>query len=94
MPAYLGIADRADSPFGPRPVRFVVMFDTRKRLAFILQGAGQHDLRNIASDKEFIKTIFSFDRMITADFKIAKVPKWENFGTDLGKLLNVIMKNG
>lgn len=75
MPAYLGIADRADSPFGPRPVRFAVIFDTRKRLAIILQGAGKHDLRKIANDKDFIKTIFSFDRMSREDFKIARVPR-------------------
>lgn len=74
MPAYLGIADRADSPFGPRPVRFAVLFDQRKRLAIILQGAGKHDLRKLASDKEFITTIFSFDRMNRNDFKIAKIP--------------------
>lgn len=74
MPAYLGIADRADSPFGPRPVRFAVLFDKRKRLAIILQGAGKHDLRKLASDKEFITTIFSFDRMNRNDFKIAKIP--------------------
>jgi predicted Zn-dependent protease len=75
MPAYLGIADRADSPFGPRPVRFAILFDTRKRLAIILQGAGKHDLRNIANDKEFIKTIFSFGKMTGDDFKVAKVPR-------------------
>ncbi len=74
MPAYLGIADRADSPFGPRPVRFAILFDTRKRLAIILQGAGKHDLRKIANDKEFITTIFSFDRMNRNDFKIARTP--------------------
>ena len=75
MPAYLGIADRADSPFGPRPVRFAVLFDMRKRLAIILQGAGKHDLRNIANDKDFIKTIFSFGKMTSDDFKVAKVPR-------------------
>ena len=75
MPAYLGIADRADSPFGPRPVRFAVLFDPRKRLAYILQGAGKHDLRKIANDRDFIATIFSFGRMTRDDFKIAKVPK-------------------
>ncbi|MCZ6502274.1 MAG: M48 family metalloprotease [Gammaproteobacteria bacterium] len=75
LPAYIGIADRADSPFGPRPVRFAVLFDPRKHLAFILQGAGKHDLRNIANDKDFITTIFSFDRMNRDDFKIAKAPR-------------------
>ena len=51
------------------------MFDPRKHLAYILQGAGKHDLRKIANDKEFITTIFSFDRMNSDDFKIAKVPR-------------------
>ncbi len=75
MPAYLGIADRADSPFGPRPVRFAVLFDTKKHLAYVLQGAGKHDLKKVANDREFIKTIFSFDRMNREDFKVAKVPR-------------------
>lgn len=75
LPAYIGIADRADSPFGPRPVRFAVIFDPRKHLAYVLQGAGKHDLRNIANDRDFISTIFSFDRMNRNDFKVAKVPR-------------------
>lgn len=75
LPAYLGIADSADSPFGPRPVRFAVIFDPRKRLAYILRGAGKHDLRKIANDRDFISTIFSFDRMDRQDFQIAKLPK-------------------
>lgn len=75
MPAYLGVADHADSPYGPRPVRFAVIFDPRKRIAFILRGAGKHDLRKIADDKHFIKTIFSFDRMTRKDFTEAKLPK-------------------
>ena len=75
MPAFLGIADRADSPFGSRPVRFAVIFDKRKRIAFILKGAGQYDLRKIARDKDFITSIFSFDRMDLDDFSVAKLPK-------------------
>ncbi len=75
MPAFLGIADRADTSFGPRPTRFAVIFDTRKRVAFVLQGSGKHDLRNIADDKEFIASIFSFDQMSRDDFLIAKTPK-------------------
>jgi len=75
MPTFLGIADKADSPYGPRPVRFAVIFDVRKRLAYILRGAGKHDLRNIADDKHYIASIFSFDRMSRQDFQIAKLPK-------------------
>ena len=75
MPAYLGIADKADSPYGPRPVRFAVIFDKRKRIGYILRGAGKHDLSKIARDKDFIASIFSFDRMNRDDFTVAKLPK-------------------
>lgn len=75
MPAFIGIAERAESPYGPRPVRLAVVFDERKRLAYILTGAGQYDLRNIAADRDFIATIFSFDRMDKEDFRDAREPK-------------------
>ncbi len=75
LPTYLGIADRVDSRYGPRPVRFAVIFDKRRRLAYILQGAGKHDLRNIAADRQFIASIFSFDRMSRSDFQIARRPR-------------------
>ena len=74
MPAYLGIADKADSAYGPRPVRFAVIFDERKRLAYILRGAGKYDLRNIADDRNYIASIFSFDRISREDFQGAKAP--------------------
>ncbi|MEX0940979.1 MAG: M48 family metalloprotease [Pseudomonadales bacterium] len=75
MPAFIGIAERAQSPFGIRPVRLAVVFDTRKRLAYILTGAGQYDLKNIAADGKFIATIFSFDRMTRDDFTEARLPR-------------------
>ena len=74
MPAYLGIADKADSAYGPRPVRFAVIFDERKGLAYLLRGAGKYDLRNIADDRNYIASIFSFDRMSREDFRSAKTP--------------------
>jgi len=37
--------------------------DPRKRIVYILTGAGKHDLRKLASDKDYISTIFSFDVM-------------------------------
>ena len=75
MPSYIGIADKAETDFGPRPVRFAVIFDEKKRLIFILRGAGKYDLRNIADDRNYIASIFSFDRMSREDFRTAKVPK-------------------
>ncbi len=75
MPTYLGIADKADSIYGPRPVRFAVIFDERKRLAYVLRGAGKFDLRKIADDGNYIASIFSFDRMSRHDFQKAKRPK-------------------
>jgi predicted Zn-dependent protease len=74
MPAFLGIADKAESPYGPRPTRIAVIFDTRKGLAFVLKGSGKYDLRKIAGDGSFIASIFSFDRMSRDDFKVAKAP--------------------
>ncbi len=72
---YLGIADRFQSPFGPRPVRVVALFDDKRRKAYILTGAGKHDLRKIAADKQFITTIFSFAKMDKEDFARALVPR-------------------
>ena len=75
MPTFLGIADKADSPFGPRPIRFAVVFDNKKRLAYVLRGAGKHDLHKIADDRYYISSIFSLDRMSKEDFQTAKIPK-------------------
>lgn len=75
MPAYIGIAERAQSPYGPRPVRLAVVFDERRRLAYVLTGAGQYDLTKIAADRQFIATIFSFDRMDKEDFREARPPR-------------------
>ncbi len=74
MPAYLGIANRADSIYGPRPTRFAIIFDNKRRVVYELYGVGKHDLRNIASDQQFIATSFSFDRMDRDDFKTAREP--------------------
>ena len=74
LQGFLGIANRADSPFGPRPMRVAVLYDTRKRLVYVLTGSGKHDLRNIASDRDFIATIFSFDLMDKDDRKVAQRP--------------------
>lgn len=75
MPAYLGIADNALSPYGPRPVRFAIVLDEVRRLGYQLSGAGKHDLRRIADDKLFIAAIFSFGPMDKEDFRIAKRPR-------------------
>jgi len=69
------IADRVETPYGPRPVRLAVLFDSRKRIAYVLTGAGQYDLHKIASDKEFISTIFSFGRMDKDDYREARKPR-------------------
>jgi predicted Zn-dependent protease len=75
LPGHIAIADRAKSPYGPRPVRVAILYDKRKRQAYLLTGAGKHDLRKIKNDKQFIATIFSLDRMDKEDFRDAKVPK-------------------
>lgn len=87
---FLGIADRADSPFGPRPTRVAILEDKKKRLLYILTGAGKHDLRNIANDGEFIATIFSFDRMDKEDRKVAKVPKLQIVRAEEGTTMETL----
>jgi len=75
LPAFLGIVDRADTPFGRRPVRIAVIFNKRRGIAYILTGSGAQDLHKIAADRDFIATIFSFDKMTAADRKVAVKPK-------------------
>lgn len=75
LTGFLGVANRADSPYGPRPVRFAVLQDERRRIQYILTGAGKHDLHRIANDGEFIATIFSFDKMDADDRRIARAPR-------------------
>jgi len=77
LPAYLGIADRAETPFGRRPARVAAIFNERRRVAYILTGAGAQDLHKIAADRDFIATIFSFDKMNAADRKKTDTPKLE-----------------
>jgi predicted Zn-dependent protease len=75
LDGFLGVANRADSPYGPRPVRFAILQDKRRRIQYILTGAGKHDLHRIANDGEFIATIFSFDKMDAEDRLVAKPPR-------------------
>lgn len=75
LPGYIAIADRANSPYGPRPVRVAILYDKRKRQAYLLTGSGKHDLRKVKNDKQFIATIFSLDRMDKDDYRDARVPR-------------------
>lgn len=75
LSGFLGVANRADSPFGPRPVRFAVLQDERRRIQYVLTGAGKHDLHRIANDRDFIATIFSFDKMDADDRRVARAPR-------------------
>lgn len=72
MPGYIGIADRAQSRFGVRPVRLVVAVDRRRGIAYVGQGSGQFDLKKIASDPEFIRIGFSLAKMRQPDFGNAR----------------------
>lgn len=75
LEGFLGVAQRADSPFGRRPVRFAILQDKRRRIQYILTGAGKHDLAKIARDREFISTMFSFDKMDAEDRRQARAPR-------------------
>ncbi len=74
MPAYLAIAEEAQSPFGRRPVRYAIVIDEHYGQAYVFAGAGRNDSHEIAADGQFIATIFSFGRMTQADYKRVKPP--------------------
>ncbi|MEE8464431.1 MAG: hypothetical protein V3S53_06570, partial [Gammaproteobacteria bacterium] len=56
------------------PVRYAFIADPNRRVGFIFAGAGRNDRHDISADPEFIKSIFSFDRMSDADFRAARLP--------------------
>lgn len=74
LPAFLAISDHSKSVYGKRPVRYAFIADPNRRVGFIFAGAGRNDRHDIAADPEFIKSIFSFDRMSDADFRAARLP--------------------
>lgn len=74
-PAWIGIAEQAASPFGPRPLRIALITAPQRHLTFLLEGSGKHDLRKLAADRDFVAAIFSFDRMTRRDFELAHTPK-------------------
>ena len=90
LEGFLGIADRADSTYGPRPVRFAILQDKRRRIQYILTGAGKHDLHRIANDGEFIATIFSFDKMDADDRKVAKAPRVQILRAEEGTTMEAL----
>jgi predicted Zn-dependent protease len=90
LPGFLGIAERADSPFGSRPVRVAVLFDQRRRLAYVMTGAGQYDLAKIADDKDFIGTIFSFDLMDKEDRQKIRDPKLQVVRAEEGTTMEAL----
>jgi len=90
LEGFLGIADRADSPFGRRPMRFAILQDQRRRIQYILIGAGKHDLHKIANDRDFIATIFSFDKMDADDRKVAKPPRIQILRAEEGTTMEAL----
>ena len=90
LTGYLGIADRAESPYGPRPVRFAILQNERRRIQYILTGAGKHDLHRIANDREFIATIFSFDKMSADDRNVAKAPRVQILRAEEGTTMEAL----
>ncbi|HKI74866.1 MAG TPA: M48 family metalloprotease, partial [Pseudomonadales bacterium] len=92
MPGFIGIADHVQTPFGPRPVRLAVLFDTMRHITFIMTGAGKHDLHDIANDRDFIATIFSFGRMDRHDFEVAVRPRIQVVRAEKGTTMEALAK--
>ena len=74
LPSFLATSSYSESVYGNRPVRYAFIADTKRRIGFIFAGAGRNDRHEITADPEFIKAIFSFDRMDAADFRAARLP--------------------
>ena len=92
MPGYLGIADHVQTYFGPRPVRFAILFDQYRGIAYYLGGAGKHDLYDIADDRDFIATIFSFGRMDRRDYEVAVRPRIQVVRAEKGTTMEGLAK--
>lgn len=92
MPGFLGVADHAQTPFGPRPIRFAILFDPYRGIAYFLAGAGKHDLHDIAADRDFIATIFSFGRMDRQDYQVAVRPKIQVLRAEKGTTMEALAK--
>lgn len=75
MRAFIGITDRYESPFGPRPARMAAIFDERIRRGYLFVGTGRNDLSKLAADQEFIATIFSFDKIKADEQSLANPPR-------------------
>ncbi|MEM9530747.1 MAG: M48 family metalloprotease [Pseudomonadota bacterium] len=76
MRAHIATIKRySNGPFGNRPARVAAILDNRIRRAYVFIGTGKRDLSKIASDSDFIATIFSFDRMDAEDISLAEAPK-------------------
>ena len=73
-PGFIAIAERANSPFGLRPLRLAVVFDAPTRSAYVFSGSGRKDLSKLARDQDFISTIFSFDRLEYSERQLASQP--------------------
>lgn len=74
LPGFIGIANHVQTAYGPRPVRFAILFDPYRGIAYYLVGADEHDLYHISHDLDFIATIFSFGRMDRHDYQVAVRP--------------------
>lgn len=76
MPAFIATAKRYGSPFGARPGRVAAVKNPRNGQTFVFAGSGKRDLSRLASDGDYISTIFSFARLKTrAEYELTRPPR-------------------
>jgi predicted Zn-dependent protease len=90
MPGYIGVVERGTSPYGPRPLRVTLLYDLRKRQAYLLTGAGKYDLSKVKDDRQFIATMFSLDRMSADDFRAAQIPRVQIVRAEAGTTMEAL----
>ncbi len=93
MRAHIATITRySGGPFGNRPARVAAILDNRFRRAYVFIGTGKRDLSRIASDAEFISTIFSFDRMDPTDISLAEAPKLKIVRVEQGTTYDLLAR--
>lgn len=61
-PGYTGLAT-IPTPYGTRKARVAVVFEPTRRTAYVFTGAGRYDENEIAADDQFLRSIYSVNRM-------------------------------
>ncbi len=93
LPAYIATAKRWESPHGPRPARVAIIVNPNRRVGYVFAGSSKTDLSRIASDSDYIATIFKFERMKSRqDLAFAQAPRLKVVQVKDGQSIDTLSK--